>query len=684
MRWRRLRPSSALQEAERHPGLRADARLHADLSRPDRADPARRPWSCARRTLGLAGVLGDRHRRAHARRAPRFASASRFARRRHQRRLRPDRRLGAGPLRVSRPPAARRLHRPAVRAADRGRRHRADRDLRAERLDRPASRSRSASRSPTRRSASSSRSSSSACPSSCARSSRCSRTSTARSRRPRRRSAPRACRPYLRVVMPALLPALLTGFALAFARAVGEYGSVIFIAGNIPYVSEIAPLLIVIRLTEFDYAGATAIATIMLAHLLRPPPRHQPAAGVEPPEARPCLRRRSQSRTTRRGSPRAVTSEALGTRIVLIAVAVIFLLLLPAAAAGHRLRRGAPRRASAPISPRSANPTRSSAITADAARRGDRGAGQSRLRRRRRLGDRQVRVQGQELPDHADRSALLGLAGDLGPDLRALFGAQGYFGPWLQAHGIQIIFAVPGIVLATIFVTFPFVARELIPIMQEQGTRDEEAALSLGAERLARPSSASRCPTSNGRCSTACSSAMPARWASSAPCRWSPAISAGRPTPCRCRSRSSTTSTATARGLRGRLAARPARARHSRRQDGPRMALCRRNRRPAPPLRNEADGRGRANRYELRRRGGSRPAQLPSWGAPVDVPSRTWSRPSATLRRCTASRSTSRSASSWRCSARRARARRRSCASSPGSTCRPPAAFSSAARTRSA
>ena len=62
-----------------------------------------------------------------------------------------------------------------------------------------------------------------------------------------------------------------------------------------------------------------------------------------------------------------------------------------------------------------------------------------------------------------------------------LFGAQGYFGPLLQAHDIQIIFAVPGIVLATIFVTFPFIARELIPIMQEQGTQDEEAALSLGA-----------------------------------------------------------------------------------------------------------------------------------------------------------------------------------------------------------
>ena len=68
-----------------------------------------------------------------------------------------------------------------------------------------------------------------------------------------------------RVVLPALAPALLTGFALAFARAVGEYGSVIFIAGNMPFVSEIAPLLIVIKLEEFDYAGAAAIATMMLA-----------------------------------------------------------------------------------------------------------------------------------------------------------------------------------------------------------------------------------------------------------------------------------------------------------------------------------------------------------------------------------------------------------------------------------
>ena len=65
-----------------------------------------------------------------------------------------------------------------------------------------------------------------------------------------------------------------------------------------------------------------------------------------------------------------------------------------------------------------------------------------------------------------------------------LFGSQGLFGSWLIDHGIQILFALPGIVLATVFVTFPFVARELIPLMQEQGTAEEEAALTLGASGL--------------------------------------------------------------------------------------------------------------------------------------------------------------------------------------------------------
>ena len=67
-----------------------------------------------------------------------------------------------------------------------------------------------------------------------------------------------------KVVLPIILPALLTGFALAFARAVGEYGSVIFIAGNLPMVSEIAPLMIITKLEQYDYSGATSIAVVML------------------------------------------------------------------------------------------------------------------------------------------------------------------------------------------------------------------------------------------------------------------------------------------------------------------------------------------------------------------------------------------------------------------------------------
>ena len=69
---------------------------------------------------------------------------------------------------------------------------------------------------------------------------------------------------FAKVILPILTPALLTGFALAFARALGEYGSVIFIAGNMPMVSEITPLLIVTKLEQYDYAGATAIAVVML------------------------------------------------------------------------------------------------------------------------------------------------------------------------------------------------------------------------------------------------------------------------------------------------------------------------------------------------------------------------------------------------------------------------------------
>ena len=69
---------------------------------------------------------------------------------------------------------------------------------------------------------------------------------------------------FLKVILPNVLPSAITGFALAFARGVGEYGSVIFIAGNMPYVSEVVPLLIITKLEQYDYVGATAIGLVML------------------------------------------------------------------------------------------------------------------------------------------------------------------------------------------------------------------------------------------------------------------------------------------------------------------------------------------------------------------------------------------------------------------------------------
>ena len=132
-----------------------------------------------------------------------------------------------------------------------------------------------------------------------------------------------------------------------------------------------------------------------------------------------------------------------------------------------------------------ARPGRARGDQADAARRGDRGAAEPGVRRRGGVGDRQVRLPRQEPADHADRPAVRGVAGDRGLIFVLLFGLQGWLGPWLRDHDIKIIFAVPGIVLATIFVTFPFVARELIPLMQAQGSEEEEAARVARRRRLA-------------------------------------------------------------------------------------------------------------------------------------------------------------------------------------------------------
>ncbi len=206
---------------------------------------------------------------------------------------------------------------------------------------------------------------------------------------------------FFRVILPAVLPALLTGFTLAFARAVGEYGSVIFIAGNIPMKTEITPLLIVIRLEEYDYAAAAALGCVMLAisfvmllaiNLLQAWGRAPTCSGRERADgprslphrrSRCCSSARCCSRRWRWCSPSALR-EGLGA-------------CFESFADSDTRRRHPPH----------------------ADHRGHRRAAEHGVRHLRRLVHRQVRVPRQEHPDHADRPAAGRIAGGLGPDLRA-------------------------------------------------------------------------------------------------------------------------------------------------------------------------------------------------------------------------------------------------------------------------
>jgi ABC-type sulfate transport system permease component len=136
---------------------------------------------------------------------------------------------------------------------------------------------------------------------------------------------------FVRVLWPALLPALLTGFTLAFSRSIGEYGSVIFIAGNMPLISEITPLLIISKLEQYDVVGATALAVVMLFISFRHALRGERTAvvGSHPPRYRGGRRSAAVSVPPAR---RRATAEPAWLRHLLLAVGLGFLfffLLLP-------------------------------------------------------------------------------------------------------------------------------------------------------------------------------------------------------------------------------------------------------------------------------------------------------------------------------------------------------------------
>ncbi len=208
----------------------------------------------------------------------------------------------------------------------------------------------------------------------------------------------------VRVILPGVLPAWLTGFALAFARGVGEYGSVIFIAGNLPGVSEIAPLLIVIKLEEYDYAGATLIAAAMLVvsfvlllliNLLQARTRDAPENSMTDAKAARIAEiermRREPLRPPRIERNAAISEPTLGAhrsdRRSRSLFLVVFLVSPLLAVFVEALRKGVDTYWAAIIEPDAL-----AALALDAARSRGFGRRESHVRHRRRVGDREVRV----------------------------------------------------------------------------------------------------------------------------------------------------------------------------------------------------------------------------------------------------------------------------------------------------
>ncbi len=270
-----------------------------------------------------------------------------------------------------------------------------------------------------------------------------------------------------RVILPYLFPAWLTGFALSFARAVGEYGSVVFISGNMPMQTEIAPLLIITKLEQYDYAGATAIALVMLLMSFTLLLAINAPAGVDDAAADELrnwevVAGYVHSHAAHRSRRGGHLTEPPLVRVLLIVVALGFLVLflvLPLAtvfieafASGTAAYFTAIREPDAMAALKLTLIAAAIAVPANLLFGVCAGWAIAKFDFR----GKQLLTTLIDLP-FAVSPVIAGMVFVL------LFGRQGVLGPWLAEHDIKIVFAVPGIVLATIFVSFPFVAREIIP-----------------------------------------------------------------------------------------------------------------------------------------------------------------------------------------------------------------------------
>lgn len=280
---------------------------------------------------------------------------------------------------------------------------------------------------------------------------------------------------FFRVIFPELFPALLAGFGLAFARGIGEYGSVVFIAGNIPYKTQIAPLLIMAKLEQFKYADATAIALVLLVIsfllmlLVNSVQLHM---------------QKYVSGDSTVFIEKVIESHRYeGRRIVkylLIKVSALFLLVMLVmplvVVIMNAFREGLSVYKENVLNEYTIRALKLTLLATVAAVAVNTvfGLFASYLISKFYFRGRQV------------IASLIDIPFSISPVIAGLlfiltFGNVGWMGDFLKVHHIKIVFAVPGVIMVTIFVTFPFVFRELFPVLNAQGKDEEEAAGLMGA-----------------------------------------------------------------------------------------------------------------------------------------------------------------------------------------------------------
>lgn len=285
---------------------------------------------------------------------------------------------------------------------------------------------------------------------------------------------------FFRVILPELFPALLAGFGLAFARGIGEYGSVVFIAGNIPYQTQIAPLLIMTKLEQYKYADATAIALVLLVFsfllmflinsvqlYMQKFSMGQDLTGDGLHSIQKVIAPHQDE-----GNHRVkyfLMSVCVGFLFVML-VLPLFVVIVNALREGWNVWLES---VLDEYTIKALQLTLLATVVAVAVNTIF-GLFASYLLSKFYFRGRQI------------LAALIDLPFSVSPVIAGLifiltFGNIGWMNGILKTYDIKIVFAVPGVILATIFVTFPFVFRELFPVMNAQGKDEEEAAGLMGA-----------------------------------------------------------------------------------------------------------------------------------------------------------------------------------------------------------